>query len=342
MLYETNDDDWESLRTTRNGFDIFHPENPEEVVVDSDRGELHLLDQGMIYNLECKEWESKPILPVVDQWETSGSSTLYIGGNVGEFHGVYHDKTDYGLCHLIYRRGNAVSVSTHGHIHEELRFSGLQMIYCGWLQQLTVFGGRVAKRNGLEKMSYPGSFEIAQWDENRFSYNCNVGRRHRVSSKLSKEKFNWNRSANKIGNLYHTEMRSVVVYDHLAIVFKYFGKDQYIEMRCWDLIFNKRQRSPYVLDFECGRFEDFCVVQVGNGDIRVFNRGNREHVAVNAMHIMSDIFRAKTEVRYMSLVRGWCGRPESKKVGEHTMKLIANYLFALAASFACACRGCNQ
>ena len=348
MLYETNDDDWESLRRKRNGFEIYHPEYPEAVVIDSDCGELYLLDQGMMYNLERKEWDFKPILPVVSQWETSGSSTLYIGGNVGEFHGVYHDKTDYGQRHLILessdekRRGNAVPVSTHGHIDAELRFSGLQMIHCGWLQQLTVFGGRVAKRNEEEKMSYPGSFEIERWDENKFSYSCNIGRHDRESTKLSNENFNWNRSANKVGNLYHTEMRSVVVFDHIAIIFKYFGKDQYIEMRCWDLISNKRQKSPYVLDFECVRFEDFCVVQMGGGDIRVFNRGTREHVSVNAMHIMSASFRAKTEVRYMSLVRGWCGRSESKELGEHNMKLIANYLFVLAASFRCGCGVCTQ
>ena len=358
FLYETDEDVWESLRRTRSrrvsshgsdGFDILYPEHPEEVVIDSDRDELYLLDQGMRYNLERKKWESKSLLPVVTQWETYGSSTIYIGGNVREFHGLYHDSTDYGLRHLIINPSdmnrNGSAVSTHGHVHRDLRFSGLQMIYCDWLQQLTVFGGRVARRDGqrskygrnIPKMSNPGSFAIEQWDENQFSYHCNIGRHHRNSTKLSKQKFRWKRSANKVGNLYHTEMRAVVVFDHIAIVFKYFGKDQYIEMRCWDLIFNKRQRSPYVLDFECGRFDDLCVLKTGDGDIHIFDRRGRDHVEVNALEIMSATFRAKTEVRYKALVRGYC---QSKALGQHTLKLIQNYLFALAASFACGCHGC--
>ena len=352
--YEPMGDFWKSMCRSRHkdgsrGFTILYPEHPEGMVIDSDREMLYLLDQGMAYNLRSRTWEQKCILPSFTDWGLSESSTLYIGGNVEEFHGLYHDRENYGLCHLVRDfEGNAVS--GHCPIAPKFRFNGLQMIYCGWLQQLTVFGGRrqrVIRENlewNYENMKYPGSFAIEQWDENQFSYHCNVGRHHRESShsKLSKQKFSWKRSANKIGNLYHTEMRSVGVFDHIAIVFKYFGKDQYIEMRYWDLIFNKRQRSPYVLDFECGRFEDFCVLQMDDGDIRVFDRRTRHHVSVNAMHIMSDIFRSKTEVRYMSLVRGFCERRQSKKLGKHILKLIQNYLFVLAAHFPCGCHRCTQ
>ena len=352
---------WKPLRRSRrmngsSGFDILYPEHPEGVVIDSDRELLYLLDQGMAYDLRTRTWDYNCILPAFTQWETSGSSTLYIGDGINEFHGVYHDRKDYGLRHLVtssrFRDDDDNALSTDCHIDPKFRFTGLQIVYCRWLQQLTVFGGRQTKREKRKEkggrrrrripMAFPGSQAIEQWDANQFAYHCNVGRhrrKHKSRKSVSKEQFSWKRSANKIGNLYHTEMRSVVVFDHIAIVFKYFGKDQFIEMRCWDLIFNKRQRSRFVLDFECGRFEDLCVLQMGDGDIRVFDRRTRHHVALNAMEIMSANFRAKTEVRYRKLVRRFCA---STELGEHAVKLVQNYLFALAPSFPCRCPGCTQ
>ena len=346
LNYDPKMDSWTPLDTPRA---LRYPENAAEMVVDSDRGLLYMLDQAIVFSIERKKWTSHSLLP--PRWTSEESTTLYIGGNEREFHGLYHDNKDYGLCHVIISADDGDdwgNLSEHCRIDKELRFSGLQFVHCDWLQQLTVFGGKQKERERMEgkegrvmrRKLIPSSLEIQEWSENLFSYKCNIGHHQRERPSLrswGRSQFQWTKSENEVGGLYHPQMRSVVAFGHIAIVFKYFGKDEYITMICWDLIWNRWESSPFVLDFECGHFDDLQVVNMGHGIIHVFDRRGRHHVEVNAFEILGADFRAKTAVRYEALVEKWC---QSGDLGDHNLKLIQNYLFSLAGSFPCECDGC--
>jgi len=344
-------------------FTLFFPSNPEEVVIDSDRQRLYLLDQHLRLDLVSKEWSYRPLLPPI--WNVAGSVTKYVSFPLHELHGLFHHDKDYGLRHVMIDGDNKVISS---HIDPKRRFKGCTLIYCEWFQRLYVFGGqsierkweyktKKAKNGELKKlrMCYrPTVEELEKWPENKAIYYCDIGE-HRTERKSKSPKskngknqktkrvsfnlpplppqkpsvpYQWRKSKQSVGSLSHSKMRALVVFDHIAIIFLFYGKEEFIGVYCWDLITKKKYKSTKYIDFECGHLDDLQIVKMSEFDIHLLDLRTRRHVVVNSLDIIPEKLKRRCAQKYSALVSGWCGKT---KLGKRIEERIGKFLFSLCA-----------
>merc|ERR1712032_856989 len=87
--------------------------------------------------------------------------------------------------------------------------------------------------------------DTSQWSANLNIYYCDLG-----AKDLLKTKPRWRKSKQSLGSLPHSEMRAVVVCEHIAIVFLFYGAEEFIGVYCWDLMTKKKYKSQKYIDFE--------------------------------------------------------------------------------------------
>ena len=62
------------------------------------------------------------------------------------------------------------------------------------------------------------------------------------NSRRSPRRYKWKRSKQSVGSLPHSKIRALVVFDHIAIIFLFYGKEEFIGVYCWDLITKKKYK----------------------------------------------------------------------------------------------------
>jgi len=327
---------------TSSEYDIFLPLRTEHIAVNAANDTLHLLAQSFAFSLSTRQWRFEAVLPA--QWQTEGcSSTMYISeGVTPALHGVFHHRKDYGQRH-VYVTGedkDAVAQSDSVHIDAQKRLQNVQLLYCAWFRRLMVFGGQCIPRKKRRSKSRDNTNspkrkskcfrkpkDTSNWSDNLNVYYCDIG-----SKDLSSTKPRWRKSKQSLGSLPHSQMKAVVVCEHIAIVFLFYGAEEFIGVYCWDLTTKKKYKCAKYIDFESDSIDDLHIVKSGELALHLFDLQRHTHARIQVLDIIPMKLIVRCGRRYSCLVRGFIGRENAAMVEAHVVQeRIGAYCFTLCA-----------
>ena len=165
--------------------------------------------------------------------------------------------------------------------------------------------------------------DTSKWSDNVSIYYCDLG---------GGKKAKWRKSKQSLGTLPHSQMRAVVVCEHIAIVFLFYGKEDFIGVYCWDLITKKKYKSQKYIDFESESIDDLQIVKHGELELHLFDLRRHTHARIHTLDILPTKLIVRCGLRYSCLVRGFIGRDMDEMAVAHAIQeRIGAYCFTLCA-----------